>query len=209
MADQKRALFEQIDETMFGQVEKVSSNPVMAKYQEFLAAQDESAQKIINQSLSLILTFFPIVIALLIMASNCSLKGEIDNTKSILMKIDTYLVRQTEADSIGRNLIAAGAINSIADIQNKIRTAVERDGLSFSKLTVTNFLSTKTTDTLMDNRADVSFTALTMAELTTLFTAILQKEKMKIIKVDIQKDVPTNLLKGTLGIVSFSKAPSK
>lgn len=209
MADSKKALFEQIDESMFGQVEKVSQSPIMNKYQEMLASQDELTQKIINQSISLFLSVFPLFLCMLIFLSNCSQRSEINTNKALLAQIDSYIKRQSEADTIGRNLVTTGVISTLQDMQNKIRTASEREGLAFSKLTVSNYISTKTSDSLLDNRADIAFNSFTVTDLTALLTALVQKEKMKIMKIDIQKEANTNLLKGVLNIVSFSKVTAK
>jgi len=86
-------IFKKIDRFLFNQVDTIKTHPEYLKIMEKLSSLDDQLKVIINQCISFMLIFFPLIIALFIFFQNYKLKNHKEVKFDILAK-SQYIIEQ-------------------------------------------------------------------------------------------------------------------
>jgi len=194
-----------MDETIFKGIEEVKAQPAIQKFIDELNARSEEQQKVINHLLSIFAILLPIFITLFIYWQNVSLKSEIETRQFILKEVAENAKKKNQLDLTGRSIIGPGEIRELSDLQRLVRSSLSSRGVTPDNLTVTDFSQVQAGEGLTQTSATLNFSGFSTQELTGLFQDLIQRQKVKISAIQIEKKEQKNLLEGSFQIYHFSK----
>ncbi len=195
----------QLDQWLFQQVDRLQQSMPMQKWNELVSNLEENQQKAFNQIVSLLITFVPITLALLITMTNCSMKREIENKKLIVKEIDRLNSSKEQFEQVARPILAAVTLVDKALFDQRIKIHLERDSIPLENVTVNDFNSFPLGPELLQSQASLIFKSLTLTDFSNLITSLIQREKMILVDIEVSKDEKNELLKGTFSLNSFGK----
>jgi hypothetical protein len=201
----KESFFMQLDQWLFQQVDRLQQSMPMQKWNELVSNLEENQQKAFNQIVSLLITFVPITLALLITMTNCSMKREIENKKLIVKEIDRLNSSKEQFEQVARPILAAVTLVDKALFDQRIKIHLERDSIPLENVTVNDFNSFPLGPELLQSQASLIFKSLTLTDFSNLITSLIQREKMILVDIEVSKDEKNELLKGTFSLNSFGK----
>jgi hypothetical protein len=201
----KESFFMQLDQWLFQQVDRLQQSMPMQKWNELVSNLEENQQKAFNQIVSLLITFVPITLALLITMTNCSMKREIENKKLIVKEIDRLNSSKEQFEQVARPILAAVTLVDKTLFDQRIKIHLERDSIPLENVTVNDFNSFPLGPELLQSQASLIFKSLTLTDFSNLITSLIQREKMILVDIEVSKDEKNELLKGTFSLNSFGK----
>lgn len=199
------SVFKSIDEAIFKAVEEVKGQPQIQKLIDEVKALPEEQQKIINHSLSILVILTPIFLTLFFFWQNAVQRSNIETRQLILQEVAENSKKKNQLELTGRNIIGPGEINELSDLQRLVRSALSSRGVTADSVTVTDFYQSSAGEGLTQTSATLNFSALSTQDLTSLFQDLIQRQKVKISALQVEKKEQNNLLDGSFEIYHFSK----
>lgn len=199
------SIFKTMDEAIFKGVDEIKGRPEFQKVFDEVNALPEEQQKIINHSLSILAILIPILLTAFVFWQNISLKSDIETRQQILREVAENSKKKNQLELTGRNIIGPGEITGLPDLQRLVRSALSSRGVTADNVTITDFNQTNAGEGLTQTAATLNFTSLSTQELSALFQDLIQRQKVKISAIQIEKREQNNLLEGSFQIYHFSK----
>lgn len=200
-----QGLFKPIDEFLFRIVEEALALPFVRKVADELQALPENQQKAINQILTGLILFVPILLLTILVWSNQRASAEIEIKKEIL-KISKELQSQKQSiNSMGQGLMGPSALQSEQDFTNLMRDLLRGRSISPNSVNISHFDQTPVSDGLVQSIIGLSFSELTTQDITNMLVDFIQYQKVKVQAVEIQKNPTTSHLQGSVELIHFSR----
>lgn len=198
-------LIKRIDELIFKQVDELKNHPQLQSVLTQLDALPDTRQKIIIHSLSYFFVLLPFLIIVVVFAGNYSLKSEIDLKEKILLEMGENGQKQSQLNTIGRNVLGATPLTSKSDLERTLNNIARRYQVAGNNINVKKFESFSTGGNLNKTEATIVFEGLSTKNLTDFMRDLLSREKIKVADMRVSKDVKKSTLTGELQIVHFGK----
>lgn len=194
-----------MDEAIFKGIEEIKGRPELQKIFDEVNALSEEQQKVLNYSLSILAILVPVLLTLFIFWQNASLKSDIETRQQILREVAENSQKKNQLELTGRNIIGPGEITGLPDLQRLTRSALSSRGVSADSVTITDFDQTSAGEGLTQTSATLNFSSLTTQELAALFQDLIQRQKVKVSAIQLEKSDQSKLLEGSFQIYHFSK----
>lgn len=198
-------IFRTMDEAVFKGVEEVKARPELQKLFDEMNSLPEEQQKIINHALSLLVILVPILLTFFIFWQNVSIKSDIETRQQILQEVARNSKKKNQLDLTGRNIIGPGEITGLPDLQRLVRSALSSRGITADNVTITDFDQSSAGEGLTQTLATLNFSGLATKDLTSLFQDLIQRQKVKVSAVQVEKLKQKALLEGSFQIYHYSK----
>src|SRR5690606_34287779 len=95
----KKALFQQIDESLFRLIDQLKTQVGYQKFQDAISKLGEQQQKYINLGISYFLVSLPAIALLVVWVLNANLRSDIAKKEEILSEIQRFNDRRAISDS--------------------------------------------------------------------------------------------------------------
>ena len=198
-------IFIKIDEFIFKKLDLLKNDGVFQKFNDALSNLDEAQQKLVAQITTFTLILIPFLFALFLWWGNSQTKKTLEIKKQIIEQIALFDGNQNALNNISANYLSPSAIGSQEDLDNRIRNILSQNAIDQDKVTVTNFQQTSTSSTVAKVEADLNFTNFGTNDFSIFMRTLVERERLKITKVDLTKNKETNLLQGTISLMHMGQ----
>lgn len=198
-------IFIKIDDFIFKKLDLLKNDGVFQKFNDVLSNLEESQQKLVAQLTTFAFILLPFIFALILWWGNSQTKKSLEIKKQIIEQIALYDGNQNALNNISANYLAPSAIGSQDDLDNRIRNILSQNSIDQDKVTVSNFQTTSTSSTVAKVEADLIFTNFGTNDFSAFMRTLVERERLKIMKVDLTKNKETNLLQGTISLMHMGQ----
>ncbi|MEA9357922.1 hypothetical protein SHI21_16950 [Bacteriovorax sp. PP10] len=198
-------IFIKIDDFIFKKLDLLKNDGVFQKFNDGLSNLEESQQKLVAQLTTFAFILLPFIFVLVLWWGNSQTKKTLDIKKQIIEQIALYEGNQSALTNISTNYLSPTAISSQEDLDNRIRNILSQNAIDQEKVTVSNFHSTSTSSTVAKVEADLNFRNFGTNDFSSFMRTLVERERLKIIKVDLTKNQENNLLQGTISLMHMGQ----
>ena len=199
--DKSSNIFIKIDDFIFKKIDSLKSDGVFQKFSDAMMLLDEAGQKIVAQVSAFIFILAPFIFVLFLWWGNLQTKKELDIKKQIIEQIALFDGNQNALSNISSNYLSPTAITGQDDLDSRVKNILSQNAIDQNKVTVSNFHQTSTSSTMAKIEADLSFRSFGTNDFSVFMRTLVERERLKIIKVDLIKNKENNLLEGTISLM--------
>ncbi|MCP4913142.1 MAG: hypothetical protein GY909_08480 [Oligoflexia bacterium] len=204
----KFQVFKKLDEFLFKQMDTLRDNSNYKQVLSKLELLPEEAQKAINYGVSLLLIFTPVIVMLVILIGNFSIKRDLSVRQDIKAAINNITNQKRSIQSLGANIIAPFPLENKSDLDRRLSTAIRTFGLSTSKLSGVKLEVENESGGLVQSLAKVRINDVSSAEFGSLLRALVINEKMKVKSFSLNKNPKKNSIFGDIDLIHFGRKAS-
>lgn len=198
-------LFIKIDDFIFKKLDLLKNDGVFQKFNEALSNLEESQQKLVAQLTTFAFILLPFIFVLVLWWGNSQTKKALEVKKQIIEQIALFDGNQNALNNISANYLSPSAISSQEDLDNRIRNILSQNGIDQEKVTVSNFQTTSTSSTVAKVEADLNFNNFGTNDFSVFMRTLVERERLKIMKVDLIKNKENSLLQGTISLMHMGQ----
>jgi hypothetical protein len=197
-------IFKKVDKYIFEQIDRFKQTPNYTPINDFYNGLDEEQQKATKAGIILSLFLFPILVLMLLLWQNNTLRDELNTRIQMVDKAQQIIGQSQGLKAVMPNILSQNPIDGQSMMSSRISNLFSSIGVDLNKLQVTNFNSNAISANVMKSEADFTFSNLSTDELMNIFTGMIQREKFRIESVDILRNSDSNLLQGKFHGIHFS-----
>jgi|GEM_PF-2505481 len=201
----KESLFQKIDEATFKGVDSLKSTAQFSQFASSIESLPELGQKFVNQTLTYLVSFFPLVFLLVGFLSTCTMRSNIEDREELLEKVSTINNYEKKLSRYASELVAPLAILTETDLKAQLSSLAGSIGSSPSSLRVLDYGSEKFGE-LIETGAVISFKNLSTPKLTAILDYFLVQQRSKLKDFKLKKIGKS--LQGELKILHYSRSSS-
>lgn len=201
----KFELFKIIDEAIFEKLDYLQNHPRYIRMTDAYSNLEENIQDLIKAALMLIVTIVPILISMIFISSNSSLKEKLIAKEQIMDVANELIQKRSLVTSQGRKILGPTYVDSEGSLKNKISSLLSMSSIEMSKVNINNFDSEELDGYITKVKADVGFKDLSSQDIFAAFNSLTARGKMRIDEVSIRKSESDNLLDGMMTLIYYSK----
>ena len=175
----KFELFKIIDEAIFEKLDYLQNHPRYIRMTDAYSNLEENIQDLIKAALMLIVTIVPILISMIFISSNSSLKEKLIAKEQIMDVANELIQKRSLVTSQGRKILGPTYVDSEGSLKNKISSLLSMSSIEMSKVNINNIFAA--------------------------FNSLTARGKMRIDEVSIRKSESDNLLDGMMTLIYYSK----
>jgi hypothetical protein len=198
-------IFIKIDEFIFKKLDLLKTEGVFQKFNDALSNLDEAGQKLVAQLTTFTFILLPFIFVLILWWGNSQTKKALEIQRQIIEQIALYEGNQNSLNNISANYLSPSAIGGQEDLDNRIRNILSQNSIDQDKVTISNFQLTSTSSTVAKVQADLSFKSFGTNDFSVFMRALVENERLKIMKVDLIKNKDDNLLQGTISLMHMGQ----
>lgn len=204
---EKTSFFIKIDEFIFSKLDLLKSEGLSQKFNDTISGLDENQQKVIAQATTFFFILLPFFFVALLWWGNSETKKAIATKKQIIEQIALFDGNKNALNNISSNYLAPMAIQGQNDMDNKLRNILSTNSIDQEKVSITAFATTSTSSSVGKIEAEVSFNNFGTSDFSNFMRGLIEIERFKILKVDLNKNKDTNLLRGTISLMHMGQNP--
>lgn len=203
--EKSSSIFIKIDDFIFKKLDLLKNDGVFQKFNDAISNLDEAGQKIVAQLTTFAFILIPFIFVLVLWWGNSQTKKGLEVKKQIIEQIALFDGNQNALNNISSNYLSPSAIMGQEDLDNRIRNILSQNAIDQDKVTVSNFQQTSTSSTVAKVEADLSFRNFGTNDFSVFMRALVERERLKITKVDLIKNKEDNLLQGTISLMHMGQ----
>lgn len=201
----KIEIFKKIDAFVFQKIDELQSHPDYQKVADTYSNLEENIQELVKAALMILLTIIPLIIFLVFLSSNSSLKHDFAIKEQIIHEANELIQKKAIMTSEERKILGSGYINGEGALKNKITSLLSMSSIDTSKIKINNFDSQELDGFITKVKSDIGFRDLSSQEIFAIFNSVTARGKMRVDEVSIRKSSNDNLLDGMLTVIYYSK----
>ena len=190
-------LFRKIDIFLFEKLNILKETPQFQAFYSALDTLTDIQRKMVFQAISYTVILSPLLMAGYFFLSNLDLREELEIKQQITRLIYSYKDKSSISSSIRQTALSSAVLKKKDDLLAIVKQV---SGIS-QPMKIENFSYEKVSNTLSITKGTLTFEDLTTKTLTLLIDNIMLRNKIKIARIDIKKDVKLNTLKGDLDLI--------
>ena len=199
-------IFIKIDDFIFKKIDILKNGGAFQKFNDLMSMLDESRQKIITQLIAFFFILIPFFVVLILWWGNTQTKKEIDLKKQIIEQIALFDGNQNALNNISSNYLSPSAISGQDDLDSRIKSILSQNNIGQEKVTVNSFNQASSSSTIAKVEAELSFNNFGTNDFSVFMRTLVERERLKIIKVDLIKNKESNLLEGTISLMHMGRS---
>lgn len=204
---EKTSFFIKIDEFIFSKLDLLKSEGLSQKFNDAISGLDENQQKVIAQVTTFFFILLPFFFVALLWWGNSETKKAIATKKQIIEQIALFDGNKNALNNISSNYLAPMAIQGQNDMDNKLRNILSTNSIDQEKVSITAFATTSTSSSVGKIEAEVSFNNFGTSDFSNFMRGLIEVERFKVLKVELNKNKDTNLLRGTISLMHMGQNP--
>ena len=204
---EKTSFFIKIDEFIFSKLDLLKSEGLSQKFNDAISGLDENQQKVIAQVTTFFFILLPFFFEALLWWGNSETKKAIATKKQIIEQIALFDGNKNALNNISSNYLAPMAIQGQNDMDNKLRNILSTNSIDQEKVSITAFATTSTSSSVGKIEAEVSFNNFGTSDFSNFMRGLIEVERFKVLKVELNKNKDTNLLRGTISLMHMGQNP--
>ena len=201
----KIEIFQKVDAFVFQKIDELQNHPEYQKVADAYSNLEENVQELIKAALMILLTIIPLIIFLIFLSSNSSLKQDFAVKEEIIQVANELIQKKAIMTSEERKILGSSYINGEGALKNKITSLLSMSSIDTSKIKINNFDSQELDGFITKVKSDIGFRDLSSQDIFAIFNSITARGKMRVDEVSIRKSSNDNLLDGMLTVLYYSK----
>lgn len=198
-------IFHKMDEFLFKKLDEVKNIQQVQMILGKLDTLPEEYQKIANQGISFFIVLLPLLFTLVFWVGNSSLKGELEEKQQIWKMIQSINEQNAALNGVSRLVLSPFPVSSKNELSGRVSGALKSVGIDNSKVNVQNFESKTNSSGVTESEATLNFNGFATKDLTSFLTSLIDRQKLKISRINVKKLKSKNSLNGEIGIIHFGK----
>ncbi|AUN97959.1 hypothetical protein DOM21_11470 [Bacteriovorax stolpii] len=194
-------LFIKIDEFIFQKLDALKSEGVFQKFNDALANLDEDQQKIVAQVTTFTLIIIPFIFVAVLWWGNSQSRKAIETKKQIMDQIALFDGNKNTLNNISANYLAPSSIMGQDDLDNRMRNILSQSSIDQTKVNISNFTQNSISSSINKTEAELVFQGFGTSDFSNFMRALVDQERFKILKINLNKNNETNLLQGTISLM--------
>ncbi len=203
--EKSSSIFIKIDDFIFKKLDLLKNDGVFQKFNDAISNLDEAGQKLVAQLTTFAFILIPFIFVLVLWWGNSQTKKGLEVKKQIIEQIALFDGNQNALNNISSNYLSPSAIMGQEDLDNRIRNILSQNAIDQDKVTVSNFQQTSTSSTVAKVEADLSFKNFGTNDFSVFMRTLVERERLKITRVDLIKNKEDNLLQGTISLMHMGQ----
>lgn len=198
-------IFIKIDEFVFQKLDQIKAEGAFQKFNDILSALDENQQKTIAQFTTFTFLIIPYLFVAFFWWGNIQTKKSLETKKQILEQIALFDGNKQALNNVSSNYLSPSAIPDQNSLDNKIRNLLSQNSIDQQKVNINNFNQTSTTSNVLKIEAELSFKNFGTTDFSNFIRGLIENERFKITKVDLNKNKENDLLEGTISLMHMGQ----
>lgn len=198
-------IFKAVDEFMFKLIDEFTASAPIRKINDEIEALPEQQQKIINQVLSFIFVVLPFSLVVVMFLTNQSIRETNNTREQVLQLFVQNSTQSNQLGSVGQELIGPTVLETSNDFQQIVRSIQTSRSINSNSINISHFENISVGSQLQQSIVGLSFSEITTQDLTNLIADLIQRQRVKIQAIEIEKNKSTSFLQGSIEILSFSR----
>ncbi len=195
-----RNFFLKLDQFIFNKIDQLKTDSGLLKLNDLLLNLTDDQQRIFIQVLVFSFILVPYFFLGIFWWSNHSIKTRLDFKNQIIDQIALLNGNRDTLSNVTNNYLSTNGINSRDEIEGKIINIASRYNINSNKIRLLDFSPISTSNTITKTEAKIKFTDFGTQDFSNFMRELVEIEKFKIYKVDLNKNIDNSLLEGTLEI---------
>lgn len=197
-----KKLFHHIDENVFKGIDNIKGSPQFSQLSNSIEGLPEEVQKLVNQGLSYLLSFLPLIILFIFFLVNLSFRN--DNAKKIefINNVQEFNNLNSKISQVSRNLLGPKAYADQLALESTINSIQSGLNLSRDDLRVGKFESKNVGD-MSEADVQLTFRNLSTPKLAALLERFAVGEKAIIKGIFLQKE--GSKLEGSFSFLHYGR----
>jgi hypothetical protein len=195
-----RNFFLKIDQFIFNKIDQLKNDSGLLKLNDLLLNLTDDQQRIFIQVLVFSFILIPYFFLGIFWWSNHNIKTRLDFKTQIIDQIALLNGNRDTLSNVTNNFLSSNGINSRDEIEGKIINIASRYNINSNKVRLLDFNPISTSTTITKTEAKIKFTDFGTQDFSNFMRELVEIEKFKIYKVDLNKNIDNSLLEGTLEI---------
>mgnify|MGYP000265272466 CR=1 FL=1 len=197
-----KKVFHTLDEATFKGVDSLKASPQFNQASAALEGLPDEAQKYINQGLTYLLSFAPLIIFLVVFIIAAMTRGQVADKEALIAEVDRYNAIVAETENVGGSLLGKTTLTNQSDLQRMIASLASSYQMKRDAIKVTNFSNQKYGN-LVESEASLVFNGLSTPKFLAILDELAVKEKATFKRVNIKK--VKDALQGELSFIHYSR----
>lgn len=198
-----------MDRTIFEQIDRFKTSPNYTALTDFYNNLDEEQQKLAKGGIILVLFLVPVLFLSILWWQNQNIREDHELRMAIMNKAQQVIGESRGVLAIGPQLISQAPIDSEEMLMSRVSNAIAGSGMDTNKISRAEFNTTNVSEKILQTESVLNFTNLSNEELVNLFSSLINREKMRISEVTINRNPDTGLLIGNFRIIHLAMIQQK
>lgn len=203
---EKKPIFRYVDEFIFKQVDNLKSSQAYQDLIRQMSALNDFQLKTVNQAISLLFVFIPIILFIILWIVNINFNSSLDKKREILSSINQFSASQKQLQSLGKNIISGAAIASRSEFTKQIGNSMATAGGERSSVRALNFESTPK-DGIVNSEGVAKFEKISTKVLSNFLADLAGRSKFRISALMVKKNIKDNVVNGQVQLKHYGRAP--
>lgn len=192
-----------IDEAVLNGLDKIKELPQYQKVQDQYNLLEDHEQTIVNTALMFLTILIPLLLTLVFYFFYSSTNTKLNSLEEVIQNASA-IISKTQQINEKKRTVLGQSINTEGQLKNIINSSLRITGIEPTKIIINNF-------DLYDNAginevsATLQFKDLSNINVYSLFKSLIIDKKFKAKSINIEKDLKSELLNGSLNLIVFSK----
>ncbi len=197
-----KKVFHFLDEATFKGVDNLKSQPQFSQASTAMEGLPDEYQKWINQGLTYIISFFPILIFLIVLVFAALQRGETESREELIQEISKFNSLNSQINTLGNSLLGRTSLKDEAALRDVLKSFENDYNIKPGSLKVISF-EPKSYGSLVEAKADIVFQGLSTPKVVALLEMLSVRENSKIYNLSLKKG--KDVVKGEISFIHFSK----
>lgn len=197
-----KKLFQSLDNAVFKSIDNIKGTPQFSQLANTIEGLPEEAQKVVNQGLTYLISFLPLLILAIILIFNGFTRARISEKEEIIANISQFNLLRAKSSQIGNNLIGLTALKEEADLKTKLSQITNSYGVPTETLDVVSFDNGQFGD-LIQTKATITFKNLSTPKLIGVLDNFLVQERARLEAIKLSKGEKT--LSGEFSFLHYGR----
>lgn len=202
---ESRSIVKKIDQQFFNLASKIKASNAYQNYLAQLESFSDDQQRSINQTISIVIISIPLIICLVLFFQVISTKEQINTYLDLTKRSDDLININNQISLQSRNIINAKNLIDKTAFESELRSLLNGSGIKLENIQLTTFTTSNVMNSVSRGDVTINFNELTSSQFYSLLNNLTNKEKIKIVNIDVKKNIEKNLLQGSLTLVYFFK----
>lgn len=192
--------FLKIDQFIFNKIDQMKNDSGLLKLNDLLLNLTDDQQRVFIQVLVFSFILVPYFFLGIFWWSNHTIKSRLNYKNQIIDQIALLNGNRDTLNNVTNNFLSTNGINSRDEIEGKIINIASRYNINSNKIRLLDFSPISPSNTITKTEAKIKFTDFGTQDFSNFMRELVEIEKFKIYKVDLNKNIDNSLLEGTLEI---------
>ncbi len=194
-------LFIKIDEFIFQKLDALKSEGVFQKFNDLIANLDEDQQKVVAQVTTFTLILIPFIFVAVLWWGNAQTKKSIEIKKQIMDQIALFDGNKNTLNNVSSNFLAPSTLMGQEDMDNRMRNILSQNAIEQSKVSISRFSQNSISSSINKTEVELAFQGFGTQDFSNFMRALVEQERFKILRIDLNKNNETSLLSGGISLM--------